>query len=162
MSENKKPNSIKKIIAIVAVCVFCAAAVALGALYSTGVLNSPATKQPVSVASEEHEHEHEHNDADAKEDLSKAVYSGKDALDFIKSFSASDLEIKGEISDYRLMVKNTGVQIDGKDYVKVIFVQSTDSNSFNDSDIVASFFISYDGKDLLKLNDDGTYRSVLK
>lgn len=160
MSENKKPNSIKKIIAIVAVCVFCAAAVALGALYSTGVLNSPATKQPVSVASEEHEHEH--NDADAKEDLSKAVYSGKDALDFIKSFSASDLEIKGEISDYRLMVKNTGVQIDGKDYVKVIFVQSTDSNSFNDSDIVASFFISYDGKHLLKLNDDGTYRSVLK
>ena len=60
------------------------------------------------------------------------------------------------------MVKNTGVQIDGKDYVKVIFVQSTDSNSFNDSDIVASFFISYDGKHLLKLNDDGTYRSVLK
>lgn len=87
----------------------------------------------------------------------KAVIKDEDAIDYIKNaYTAEELGLADVDKDYSFMVAKSGVDIDGKKYVKVA------ANVMSQSDVttedgkttykltpVGEYYISFDGKSVL-------------
>lgn len=82
----------------------------------------------------------------------------RDAIDFIKtSYSKEELGLDKEKRAYRLMVASSGVDIEGKKYIKVVAnvvvkndVTEKDGKNTFTMDTVGEYYISFDGKTILK------------
>lgn len=88
----------------------------------------------------------------------EAKIKERDAIDFIKtSYSKEDLGLDKEKRAYRLMVASSGVDIEGKKYIKVVAnvvvkndVTEKDGKNTFTMDTVGEYYISFDGKTILK------------
>lgn len=92
-----------------------------------------------------------------------AVIKDSDAVDLIKTYTAEELQLNGSLDDYKIMVNNSGHQIDGKYYIKVIAskVSEPDADGRVTIDTYGQYFINYDGSEILIYNEtDDTYTPV--
>ena len=99
----------------------------------------------------------------------KAVIKDADAINFIKtSYTAKELGLDKVKEEYSFMISSTGVKIDGKQYVKVAanVMKKNDETAANGKTTfsltpVGEFYISYDGKNVLKKDlDSGEYTKL--
>lgn len=91
---------------------------------------------------------------------SPAVIKDSDAVDLIKTYTAEELKLDGSLDDYKIMVNNSGQEIDGKYYIKVIAskVSEPDADGRVTIDTYGQYFINYDGSEILVYNEaDDTY-----
>lgn len=89
-----------------------------------------------------------------------AIIKDSDAVDLIKTYTAEELKLDGSLDDYKIMVNNSGHQIDGKYYIKVIAskVSEPDADGRVTIDTYGQYFINYDGSEILIYNEtDDTY-----
>lgn len=92
-----------------------------------------------------------------------AIIKDSDAVDLIKTYTAEELKLNGSLDDYKIMVNNSGHQIDGKYYIKVIAskVSEPDADGRVTIDTYGQYFINYDGSEILIYNEtDDTYTPV--
>lgn len=92
-----------------------------------------------------------------------AIIKDSDAVDLIKTYTAEELQLNGSLDDYKIMVNNSGHQIDGKYYIKVIAskVSEPDADGRVTIDTYGQYFINYDGSEILIYNEtDDTYTPV--
>lgn len=88
----------------------------------------------------------------------KAVIKEADSINLIKSYSASELGLTDEeYKECSFMVASSGIELDGKFYVKVIATVKTkhtdeDGNETFTFDNKGEYYISYDGKTILQKN----------
>lgn len=88
----------------------------------------------------------------------EAKIKERDAIDFIKaSYSKEELGLDKEKRAYRMMVASSGVDIEGKKYIKVVAnvvvkndVTEKDGKNTFTMDTVGEYYISFDGKTILK------------
>lgn len=88
----------------------------------------------------------------------EAKIKERDAIDFIKtSYSKEELGLDKEKRSYRMMVASSGVDIEGKKYIKVVAnvvvkndVTEKDGKNTFTMDTVGEYYISFDGKTILK------------
>lgn len=89
-----------------------------------------------------------------------AAIKDSDAVELIKTYTAEELKLDGSLDDYKIMVNNSGHQIDGKYYIKVIAskVSEPDAQGSVTIDTYGQYFINYDGSEILIYNEaDDTY-----
>lgn len=89
-----------------------------------------------------------------------AVIKEADAINLIKTYTASELGLEGSLEDYRIMVGNSGEELDGKYYVKVIAskISEPDADGTVSIDTYGQYFISYNGAEILVYNEaENTY-----
>lgn len=88
----------------------------------------------------------------------EAKIKERDAVDFIKtSYSEEELGLDKEKRAYRIMVASSGVEVEGKKYIKVVanvvvkndVTQKDGKNTFT-MDTIGEYYISFDGKTILK------------
>lgn len=88
----------------------------------------------------------------------EAKIKERDAIDFIQtSYSKEELGLDKEKRAYRMMVASSGVDIEGKKYIKVVAnvvvkndVTEKDGKNTFTMDTVGEYYISFDGKTILK------------
>ena len=99
----------------------------------------------------------------------KAKIKDADAINFIKTaYTAKELGLDKVKEEYSFMISSSGVKIDGKQYVKVAanVMKKNDETSANGKPTfsltpVGEFYISYDGKEVLKKDlDSGEYTKL--
>ncbi len=99
----------------------------------------------------------------------KAKIKDSDAINFIKSsYSAKELGLDKVKDEYSFMISSTGVKIEDKQYVKVAanVMKKNDETAANGKPTfsltpVGEYYISYDGKDVLKKDlDTGKYTKL--
>lgn len=87
----------------------------------------------------------------------EAVIFDKDAIDLIKSYSAKELGLtEDEYKECSFMIAESGTEIDGKYYIKVIATEKIANEPNEKGEVTYSFnnkgeyYISYDGKTILQ------------
>lgn len=101
--------------------------------------------------------------ADSDKDISEASLTESEAVDKVKALSAEQLGLEGSKDDYKFMVGTVGKLIDGKDYIEVIaaFVSEENEDGTVDIDTKGTYYISYDGEELLiKDSSTGELREI--
>lgn len=98
-----------------------------------------------------------------------AVIKESDAAKFIEeSYTAKELGLEDVESDYSFMVASSGVDIDGENYIKVVANVITKKDSTTPDgketfslETVGEYYISYDGKTILKKDiESGKYSEL--
>ena len=93
-------------------------------------------------------------------DTEKAVIKDTDALDFIKNaYTEEELGLDKTEKDYSFMIASHGVEIQGEKYVKIVAcimnkkdVKNEDGKETFSVETLGEYFISFDGKKVLKKN----------
>lgn len=80
-----------------------------------------------------------------------AVIKNADAINLIKTYTAEELQLEGSLDDYKIMVNNSGEEVNGKYYVKVIAskVSEPGADGTVTIDTYGQYYISYDGSEIL-------------
>lgn len=91
-----------------------------------------------------------------------AVVCGSDASALIKTYTAEELGIEGDLDDYTILVANNGVEIDGSYYINVSIANKIDNGDDTYSfDSVGEFYISYDATEILSYDSEtDTYTAL--
>lgn len=124
-----------------------------------------------ACSSESDETESENTDVSASTviETEKAVIKESDAINFIKnSYTDEELGLSDVENDYSLMVAENGVEIEGKNYIKVAANVMTQSDVTTDGGkptynftAVGEYYISFDGKTvLMKDMNTGEYKEL--
>lgn len=160
----KKFNGSAFVIAIVSV--FIGVCLTIGILYATGVISAPqssagapAENTTASSYVSHHEESGGHHHSEMNISLDKAKYKGSQAIDYIKSMGEKKLGVHCDFSDEHchVLVGSNGVKVNGMNCTKVVVAEFEDG--FSDDDIIANFYISYDGKTLFK-EENGKYIEI--
>lgn len=80
-----------------------------------------------------------------------AEISGYDATKLISDKDAKSLGLKGKTEDYKFMLVSEGKEIDGKNYIEIVAMETKKENEDGTMDVETKgdYFVSYDGKKLL-------------
>lgn len=80
-----------------------------------------------------------------------AEISGYDATKLISDKDPKSLGLKGKTEDYKFMLVSEGKEIDGKNYIEIVAMETKKENEDGTMDVETKgdYFVSYDGKKLL-------------
>lgn len=81
--------------------------------------------------------------------------TSSDAVNLIKTYTAEELGVDGELDDYSVL-SSSDQEIDGESYYKIAIATVTEPEEDGsvDIDIFATFFVSYDGTKILAYDSE--------
>ncbi len=88
--------------------------------------------------------------------------TASDAVNLIKTYTAEDFGVEGELEDYNIL-SSTENEIDGEMYYKIAIatVSEPEEDGSVDIDIKAEIYVSYDGSKMMQYDEEsGEYTEI--